>query len=290
MQLNRRDSILLLVPATLLYAVFVVLPVFVGFYYSFSDLSGIQSVLHFVGFDNYLRVVQDSRFWNSFQNTVIFTLIYAVLSNLLGLVIALLLELRMSRIYKNTMRVLFYLPAVLTPVVVGYIWYYLYKVGIPEFFSTIGLVDIAKFEFIGTSSALYATAFVTVWMQTGTAMIIFIAGLSNIPNELHEAAHIDGATQFQIFRHISIPMVSYSFMINLILSIINGFKQFDQIFTMTKGGPGKSTETVSLLIYSKGFQAGDMSYACTVSFFLLVVVMLISTMIIRYFREGGEQV
>ena len=289
MQLNRRESTLFLMPATLLYAAFVVLPVFVGLYYSFTDLSGIQSVLHFVGFDNYLRVMQDSRFWDSFQHTVIFTLIFAVFSNLLALVIALLLELKMSKIYKDTMRVLFYLPAVLTPVVVGYMWYYLYKVGIPEIFSTMGLVDAAKFEFIGTSSALYSTAFITVWMQAGTAMIIFIAGLSNIPNEMYEAARIDGASQIQIFRHVSIPMVSYSFMINLILSIISGFKQFDQIFTMTMGGPGKSTETVSLLINSKGFQAGDMSYACTVSFFLLVVVMLISTVIIRYFREGGER-
>ena len=289
MQLNRRDSTLFLLPATFLYGAFVVLPVLMGLYYAFTDLSGLQTEMNFVGLDNFVRVLSDPRFWNSFGNTAVFTLIFAVFSNLIALAIALLLELKMQRAYKSLMRVLFYLPTVLTPVVVGYMWYYLYKVGIPEQMTALGLVSAAKFEFVGTSAALYSTAAITVWMQAGTAMVIFIAGLSNIPPELYEAARIDGASQWQIFRHISIPMISSSLMINLVLSVINGFKQFDQIYTMTHGGPGNATETVSLLIYFKGFSSGEMSYACATAFVLLVVVMLIALAIIRYFREGSER-
>lgn len=284
MRLNRKDTTMFILPATILYSIFVLLPLILGLYFSFTDINGMSKTINFVGFDNFKRVFMDENFSTSLKNTFIFTLLFSIFSNLLAIIIALFLELEFSKLYKNVVRVLFYLPAVLTPVIVGFMWYYIYKVGLPGIFEMLGLKSLSKVQFIGTDYALYSTIFVTIWLQAGTAMIIYIAGLSNIDNNLYEAAKIDGAGQISIFRHISIPMIIPAFLINIVLTIISGFKQFDQIFTMTKGGPGNRTQVISLLIYSKAFSAGDLAYASATAFILFIIVCGISLFIINYFK------
>lgn len=284
MRLNRKDTIMFMLPAIILYSIFVLLPLVIGLYFSFTDINGMSRTIDFVGFENFKRVLADKNFFGSLKNTFIFTLIFSIFSNLLAIIIALFLELEFSKLYKNVIRILFYLPAVLTPVIVGFMWYYIFKVGLPGIFEVLGLETLSKIQFIGTDYALYSTIFVTIWLQAGTAMIIYIAGLSNIDNNLYEAARIDGAGQMRVFRHISIPMIIPAFLINIVLSIISGFKQFDQIFTMTKGGPGNRTQVISLLIYSKAFSAGDLAYASATAFILFVIVCLMSLLIINYFK------
>jgi ABC-type sugar transport system permease subunit len=117
--------------------------------------------------------------------------------------------------------------------------------------------------------------------------MIYIAALSSISDELYQAATIDGASSFQTMIHISIPLIAPAFMINLILAIIGGFKQFDQIFSMTGGGPGNLTETLSLLIYNKAYLGSDYGYASAVSFVFLLIVLAIAFFIIRLFKREG---
>lgn len=288
MQLKRKDSMIFLSPALLLYSLFVLVPILMGLFYSFTNINGFSQNTDFVGFGNFARIFKDELFWNSFKNTFIFTLACAVVGNFIALVIALLLELNFKKFYKGTLRILFYLPAVLTPVIVGYMWYYIFKIGFTDLFYALGLENLAKIDFIGNKNAMIAIIIVTVWMQVGPAMIIFIAGLSNISPDYYEAAQIDGANKFQTFMRISIPMIAPSFMINLVLSVINGFKQFDQIYSMTSGGPGNATETISLRIYFKGYQSGDLPYACATAFVQFLVVMAIALLIIRYFRREED--
>lgn len=289
MHLKRKDSMVFLSPALFLYSVFVLIPILMGLFYSFTNINGLSKNIDFVGFNNFIRVFGDEGFWYRLKNTLLFTLAFAVMINFVALVIALLLELKFNRIYKGVMRILFYLPAVLTPLIVGYMWYYILKMGFAELFSAIGLETLAKIDLIGNkTNAMIAIIIVTAWMQIGPTMIIFVAGLSNISPDYYEAAEIDGANKFQVFMRISIPLIIPSFMINFVLSVINGFKQFDQIYSLTGGGPGNATETLSLLIYFKAYSAGDLPYACATAFIQFVVVMLTALLIIRYFKRREE--
>lgn len=283
--MSRRNSFLFTLPAAVLYIVFVAFAIVYGFYFSFTNADGISQAYKFIGLSNYRNVLSDPRFWNSICITLIFTVLSAVLINMGALVIAFILEIQISKRIQSMVRVLIFLPTVMMPVIVGFIWYYYYKFAIPSVFEVLGLTELSKIEFIGTDKSLYSTIIVSVWLQTGTSMMIYIAALTSIPKEIHESAKMDGASALKVIRHISIPLLAAAFSINIVLSIINGFKQFDQIWVMTKGGPGNSTEVLSLLIYNKAYSANDMGFATVTGFIMFLIVMFISVYIIRIFKK-----
>ncbi len=287
--LKRSTSFLFSLPALLLYSTFVIFPLLLGLYLSLTEFTGYSASYKLIGFANYARVLADPEFWFSVKITCIFTLIFALSQNLGALVLAFLLELTMRRWVSRAVRTLVYLPNVLSRVIVGIMWYYILKIGLPTLFELFGLKGLAGVEWIGTQWSLYSIILVSTWLYTGTALIIYLTSLESISTELFEAASIDGASRFRSFWHISIPLIVPAFLVNFILSIILGFQQFDQILTMTRGGPGNATTTLTYSIYNKAYLSIDGGYATAEAYALFLLVMVISLLIIRFFRTKEVQ-
>ena len=282
--MKRKVSFLFFTPAVLLYFVFVIFPIFFGFYISLSDINGITSSFKFTGFDNYGTIFSDNRFWNSIKVTTIFTLLTAVAQNVFSLLFAFLLEIQIKKWQKNVIRVFLFLPTVMTPLIVGYIWYYIYKIGLPSIFSTLGLKSLSNFIWLGEDFTLYSVVISTVWLHMGTSLIIYIASLTGIDEEIRKASSIDGATGLKRIIYVDLPLMIPALLINTVLSVIDGFKQFDQIYSMTKGGPGTATETMSLLIYQKAFFSNQAGYGAAASYVLFFIVMILAVIIVTLFR------
>jgi raffinose/stachyose/melibiose transport system permease protein len=176
------------------------------------------------------------------------------------------------------LRVLLFAPAVMTPVVVAYLWQYMYSPtgAINRTFDTLGLHGLSQ-DWLGNPSlAIWAIVAVIVWQFAGYSMVIFLAGLESIPHEIVEAAAVDGAGAFRRFWYVTRPMLAPALTVNLMLSIIGGLKIFDQVWVLTNGGPGTSTETLSTLIYKDAFQFSEFAYSAALALVLTVFVAVVS--------------
>ena len=192
---------------------------------------------------------------------------------------------------RNALRVLFFAPAVLSPVVIAFLWKYMLNpqpdAGLNAMLGFLGL-DFLQQNWLGDPSvALWAVGLTVVWQFAGFSMVIFLAALQGIPRELEEAAAIDGAGRFQRFRRIVLPLIAPAMTINLTLSTIGGLKLFDQVFAITNGGPGYSTETLSTLIYKQAFVFGAYGYSTAVALVLTLLVAGLALLQVRYL-QGRE--
>lgn len=286
MQLKFKTSFFFSLPAIALYSVLVLIPIVYGFYLSLTNWDGFSTHIKIIGWANYAGLFDNDEFWGSFKVTIYFTLLFSVVQNVVALALALVLDLPFRKWVSSTARVLVFLPTILTPVIVGYIWYYLLKMGLPSIFDALGMHAMSKIEWIGSPLwSIYSVIFVSVWLHLGVAMLIYVNAIGGISDEVHQAALLDGAVRLKKVVYIYLPLMLPALVINIILAIINGFKQFDQVFVMTNGGPGTSTETVSLLIYKFAFVSNHVGQASAVAYVLLAVVMIISMFILRTFRD-----
>jgi raffinose/stachyose/melibiose transport system permease protein len=239
-------------PAILVYAIIIALPFMLGVYYSFTDWNGVAEKINWVGFGNFYSILMnDSNFGHSFWFTARFTFVAVILTNLLGFALAYFLSKPLKT--RNVLRTIFFVPNVLGGLLLGFIWQFIFVQG----FAAIG--KLTNFEFfnlpwLGTEdTAFWALIIVFVWHGAGYIMVIYIAGLTNVPKDLVEAATIDGANSTQILRHIIIPLIMPVITICLFLTIAWAFKMFDLNFSLTKGGPYNSSESVAMNIYTEAF-------------------------------------
>jgi raffinose/stachyose/melibiose transport system permease protein len=263
-------------PAFILFCVFWVLPVFQLFYYSVTNFNGVNYNYDFVGLKNYRTLLQEGTMINSIKNTLIYATAIVIGSNLIGLVMALLLNIKLKG--KGFYRTAAYIPALFSAIVVGFIWSYVYMPDagmIASFMNLIGL-DGASFNILGNyKTALYGISLVEIWKGFGTTMIIYLAGLQTVDESLIEAGKIDGCSEWQLIRKIRLPLISATITINVILNVIAGLKAFDYSFIMTNGGPGKSTNTLMFTIYKIAFtdqMMGKASAFSVVSFFVIILI------------------
>jgi len=274
---------LMLVPAMVILLSLVVYPFFVTIQYSFSDvdLLGGQASAKFVGFDNFWRALtKDPVFKDAVSNTVTFVFWIVILELLCGLGLALLLNsnVRGRRIFVS----LFLIPLVLPPIVIALSWKMMYDYGwgvINHILMAFGFESVHWLS--DPNIALYAIIFTDVWHLTPFVMLIFLAGLQSLPSEPYEAAEIDGATSWQIFRDITLPLLRPTVLVVLLLRTIDGSKVFDKVFVMTGGGPGTATETLVTHITRNAFRGLDLGYAAAMSFMMLIVLMILGTIYIR---------
>jgi ABC-type sugar transport systems, permease components len=285
MLLNKKVLIVLLLPGLLLYMFFVLIPVISTFAFSFTNMSGVRQDFIFTGLDNWKTALGDQRLMNSIKLTFLFVFFCTICTNLIGLIAAYILDSSIGKRLASISRTLFFLPTVLTPVVIGFVWYYIYKMGIPSVLGLLGFPEASKIELIGTDTSLLCVSIVTIWLQMGTAMIIYVAAIGGIPGEVYESATIDGANRFKTFSRITIPLIIPAFLINIVNSLIVGFRQFDQILAMTKGGPGNSSETLCLFIYYNAMTRSDYGYACTISTILFAIVMVLLIVLVNFFKS-----
>lgn len=274
---------LFLTPALFALIIVVFFPFLYGFFYTFTDWNGLRATT-FLGLENYLKILNDQRFIDSLVFTIKFAATSIVIVNVLGLALAVLVtqKLRIS----NGMRTIFFMPNLIGGLILGFIWQFIFISG----FDAVGkLLDINFLQgWLSTSeTGFWGLVILNVWQYAGYIMIIYISYLQGVPQELLEAAEIDGANIFQRFWRIKFPLVAPAFTVSLFLTLSNAFKLYDQNLALTNGGPYGSTEMLAMEIYNTAFSRFDMAYAQSkaVIFFMLVAVVALTQVSINKRRE-----
>lgn len=272
-QQERHGLAFLALPAAL-FVVFMLLPMVTALVLSLTDYSVIGET-HWVGLENYVRIVNDPFFRIALKNTVVYTLMYVPLGIVVALATALLLN-RRSRAVK-LFRTLYYIPVISSTVATATIWYWLLNPTRGLFNVVLGWFGIDGPAWLYDSRwAMFAIVMMAVWSGFGTNMMIYLAGLQGIPAEQYEAARIDGANSWQLFRYVTLPALSKTTLLVSTLLIISAFQVFDQAYVLTKGGPGNSTVTLVYYIYNRGLGSLDMGYASAISFVLFAIILIFS--------------
>ncbi len=279
-----------LTPALSVIFIFFFLPVIAAFFISFTDfdiysLGNIQYV-RFVGLRNYLQLFNDPLFWQALQNTFYFVLVGGPLSVAVSLGAAILLNSKLVR-FKSFFRVIYFAPVVTTLVAIAVVWRFVYhpRFGLLNYF--LSFFGVSPIDWLGDPNfAMPAIILLAVWKNFGYNMIIFIAGLQNIPDELYEAARIDGADARQQFLHITIPMLAPTTLFVSIITMIGYFQLFAEPYVMTQGGPLNSTLSIVLLMYQQGFRWWNMGYSASLAFVLFVIIFIGSLIQFRLHKRG----
>lgn len=271
------------IPAFVLYSVFFLYPLMKGIGMSLTDWDGISNA-EFIGFKNFIKFFKDTRAINDIKTTILFALGSAPLLNIVGLGYALLMDSKFKG--KGIARTLIYLPAIISPLIMGYIWYLLLQ---PERGFIYHVLDnIGKGDWFGNwlgsySSTMLVLILVNVWQYAGMTMVIYLAGLQAIPGELYEAAKMDGASSAKGFRFITLPLLIPSIRINVVTNIIGSLSVFDIVMSLTSGGPGYATETLSIYIMRMcyGSKTGYSTAVALVMFVIILIPVLISMQLTR---------
>lgn len=260
-------------PAIILFSVFFIYPLLNGIGLSLTDYNSV-SAPHFVGLSNFLNFFKDERARNDVMNTLFFALACAPLLNIFGFLYALILDRDFKG--KSVVRAIVYLPAVISPLIMGYIWYFILQ---PDkgFLFNIGKalhIGFLNGDWLSNRySALWVMVIVNVWQYVGMTMIIYLAGLQSIPIEMYEACKIDGAGYFQTLRYVVLPQLINSIEINVITNIIGSLSVFEIIVALTDGGPGYSTESLSVYIMRMCYGSFT-GYSTAVAIILFLIILI----------------
>lgn len=273
---------LMVLPALVLFFVFHTVPVIQGVYYSFTDSPG-YGPSNFVGFSNYIALFQDPRVVHAYWFTFLIAGVATVLVNIVSLAIAVALNGKIK--WKTGLRGIYFIPNVLAILVIGYIFNYLFNNSLPVLASNWGIGFLETSLLTKASTAWIGIVILAVWQAAAFNIIIYIAGLQTVPEELYEAAALDGASAWKQFRAITFPMIAGFFTINMVLSLKGFLQIFDHVVALTGGGPGTDTETVALLIYKGGFQGGEYGYQSANSVVFFVVIVVLSIVQLRFLQR-----
>ncbi|WP_105614450.1 carbohydrate ABC transporter permease [Vallitalea okinawensis] len=277
------DEVVFIGPAFIFFLIIVIIPFIIGMYYSFTSWDGVNDNITWVGLDNFIYLFKDEGFINSFIFTLKFTFVSVIITNLIALLLALVLTSQIKT--SKVLRTVFFTPNVISGLLLGFVWQFIFVNG----FSAIGeMTDLAFFNlpWLGTAStAFWAIIIVSSWQGAGYLMVIYIAGIINIPTDLKEAAGIDGANAFQRFFKVTLPMIMSSITICLFLSISWAFKMFDLNYALTKGGPFNSTKSVALDIYLEAFQNNNYGLGTAKAFVFFIVVAGITALQVKLTKE-----
>lgn len=270
--------VIFLAPALAAIGLFFFVPVLAALVLSFTDFDiyalGNFSVARFVGLRNYVQIVNDPLFWKALKNTLYFLLVGGPLSIAVSLGAAILLNAKMVR-WKPLFRFVYFAPVVTTLVAVAVVWRFIYHPRFGLLNYALGLFGINPIDWLGDPNwAMPAMILLAVWKNFGYNMIIFIAGLQNIPAELYEAASIDGAGFWQRFWSVTLPLLAPTTVFITIITMIGYFQFFAEPYVMTQGGPLNSTLSIVLLMYQQGFRWWSMGYAAAIAFVLFLFILL----------------
>lgn len=267
---------LFILPAFVLFAVFILIPLVYGIVMSFTDYGGFNIKPAVVGIDNYTKLLQDDYFRVSLKNNFIYTLLFVPLTMLLALLSAIALNNILH--LRKYLRMAFYFPQITSMVSVAIVWGLLFNPmsgPINHILEAIGITNPPEW-LMSSQWALLAVVIVAVWKSFGYYMIILLAGIQGIPEHLYESAKLDGAGKLQQFFYITLPSLSPTLFMVLILTVINSFQVFDLVSVMTDGGPGRSTNVLVFRIYQEAFINYKMGYAAAMSTVLFLIIMVIS--------------
>lgn len=267
-------------PSTLFFAIIIVVPFLLGMYYSFTDWNGVSNQAGWVGFDNFRQILlEDAKFRTAFWFTVRFTVASVVLSNVLGFILAYFLTKPLKS--RNVLRTVFFMPNVIGGLLLGFIWQFIFVKGFSSIGAATGL-SFFKLPWLGDEvTAFWGIIIVFIWQTAGYLMVIYISSLTNVPQDILEAASIDGASRMQVLRQIIIPLIMPAVTVCLFLAISWSFKMFDLNLSLTKGGPFGSTESVALNIYNEAFVNNRYGLGTAKAFIFFIIVALVTSLQVR---------
>lgn len=277
--LNRNWAYLFVLVPIALQLIFFYAPMAQGFYYSFTNWTGLTNNYDLIGFQNYQAILSDQRFMKSVSFTVIFTIGLIVGEVLIGIMVARFLNRKIKGV--GFFRTAYFFPAVLSTVTLGLIFKQVFNYGLPQLGEKLGIGFLEQNLIANEKTVYWGVLFVALWQGVAMPIVIFLAGLQSIPEEILEAASIDGATNRQKFRHIELPYLLPSLSMVFIMALKSGLTAFDLIFALTGGGPSDKTTTLGLLVYNYAFKSNQYGYANAIAVVLFLVIAVISIIQIR---------
>lgn len=263
-------------PALVFYIAFLLIPMIGAFYYSFTDWNGLNRDYDLIGFANFVEVFkEDPDFVNSLLFTLKYVVVMVVLQNVFALFLAVLIESRTRS--KGLFRTLFFMPNMISVIISAFMWTFIFSQVLPQ------IAEKTAFTFLNQSwigdpkFSFYSILIVSLWNGVGYMMIIYLAGLQGVPQSLKEAAVIDGANAWQRFRSVTLPMIAPAITICLFLTLNSSFKVFEVVYGLTGGGPGRSTQVVTMNIYEEAFSNNfRYGYASAKSIILFALVLILT--------------
>ena len=277
---------LFLSPGLVLFFTFTLFSIIFSFYLSFHEWNILDPAKPYVGLENYRDLAEDDRFGRAVINTAYFTFASIPLTMVLGLGVALLLDQQIRA--RGLFRTLYYLPVITPLVVASIIWKWVYNADygfLNYYLQQAGIINHPLFWLSDKNLAMPAVIGMNVWKGVGFDMVVFLAGLQAIPNELYEAAKVDGAGAWQRFRRITLPLLSPTFMFFIIIGVIFSFQVFTQIFVMTNGGPVDRTTTIVYYMYLTAFKFFEMGYATAIAYALFAMMFVFTLLQLRFYRR-----
>jgi len=282
--MNKKNYVYMIIaiPAFILFFIFHTYPALQGIFYSFTDWKGYGD-WSFVGLKNYLNVFKDERALDAYGFTFKFAVISTILVNIFSLLIAMGLNAKIK--FHKTLRAIYFLPYILSILIVGFIFNFIFTHFLPGIGESLGIEFLTKNILGDQKLAWLGIVLVAVWQSVAFNTILYLAGLVTIPEDLYEAASIDGAGIWRKFWNITFPLIAPFFTINMVLAMKNFLMVFDQIVALTGGGPGTSTESISLLIYRGGFEGGEFAYQSANAVIYFIVIVVISIIQLKFLEK-----
>lgn len=286
--INTRNSLLYVIPVLAVYAICTFVPLIQDIYYSFTDWKLESMTYGFVGIKNYLRIFRDGVFLTALKNTLILTFSVAILQNAFSLLVAAILNSKYF-VGRNFCRAMIYIPVLISTMVLGYMWKLLlnpFRGPLKMILTAFGIKNLANYNVFSDSTMAFAVIiFTMVWHYIGYNMVIYLAGMQNVPPEIYESADIDGAGPVRKFFSITFPMIMPSVTTNLFINLIGCMKCFEYVYVMTSGGPNHATETLATYMYNTSFGQSQPAYGCAISVVLFVLIAIIAVAQVKFTRS-----
>ena len=286
--LKRNSGLLYILPSFILILLFSIIPLFMTLYFSFTKYNVINAP-EWIGFKNYTALFQDSFFKASVKNTIVYTLLVVPLQTLFSLFLADIIAKQFRNRFGTFIRMVLFIPVISSMILVGMVWKFLLSTDNRIVNMILTFLRLPRINWLGTqNTAMISICMTSIWKNVGYFLVIYYAGIMEIPLSYYESAKVDGASRWQEFFYITLPSIKPITYLVVTLGTIWSFQVFDLVYSMTGGGPGRSTLTLVLIIYQYAFKQYKMGYACAVSFVLFLLVLLVSAMQKIAFRERQE--
>lgn len=284
----RRNMNFLYIPALAVMICFIIYPLIRGVFISLFQWNGYSQSMKFVGLKNYLSLFSDKKFVNSFLNTLLYGFGSALLQNIFGLGLALLVDCKFKT--NNLLRTIVYLPVMVSSLVMGYIMYFFLQYNHGVLNEVLAWFNIEPINWL--KDANRGKIFITLinsWQYVGMAMIVYLAGLQNIPTMYMEAAALDGGSWWDVFWHVTLPLLIPAMTTGVVTNVIGGLKLNDVVISLTNGGPANKTHSLSTFISYNYFEMEKAGYASAIGIFMFVFIYIVSTLLTNFFKKREVQ-
>ncbi|SKA87984.1 multiple sugar transport system permease protein [Caloramator quimbayensis] len=288
--MKKKDNItayLFLMPVTVLFLIFSVIPIIYSLYLSFIMWNGFSINKKFVGFNNYVLLFSNNEFYHSFIITIVYTVLVTTLSIIIGMILAYLLNKNIR--FRSLYRTMYFIPVITATAAAGVIWKYMFDSSQGIINKFLNFIHLPAVPWLSHPIwVIISISLVGVWKRIGFNMVIYISALQSISPLYYEACEIDGATKGQKFRYITVPLLKPTTLLLVIMSFIDSFQIFDQVYVMTNGGPMGASDVLGLYLYREGFKVGHLGYGSAIGWVIFAFIFAATLIQLKINRKGEE--